>query len=498
MAAPFLAAAGVVYWVFLSEFDINYYLTERPMSFWVAGILIGGLLAAMSALVIPRLVGWVYALPLHLFENVGALKALGASEERARGHRSAITVILVGWATFAVLLSTLGLALVRGLGSYLVPRFQDSLGAMLFLLGGVILLWSLVNLLATLFQAVTFALLIVRLYERVGGGQAAEAPAVSVESPVESAGSLLSRLSLSTLLGVLLIAAAVCGGIGYFLLDRVKIDHEVIAIGHRGAAGRAPENTLAAVDAAIEGGADLVEIDVQETRDGRVVVIHDSDFMKLGGVATKIWDASYEEAHAIDIGSWFGPEFGGERIATLEEVLYRCKGKARVDIELKYYGHDQRLEERVVEIVERAGMASDVVIMSLKQDGIRKIRELRPNWTLGLLLAKAAGDPTQVDADFLAVHTGLASRRFIRAAHRAGKEVYVWTVNDPIHMSMMIGRGVDGVITDDPALLNEVMERRAELSSPERLLLEVAFWMGMVPKDPRGGSRRRLRLESRN
>ncbi len=269
------------------------------------------------------------------------------------------------------------------------------------------------------------------------------------------------------------------------ILQRVKIDHEVIAIGHRGAAGRAPENTLAAVDAAIEDGADLVEIDVQETTDGRVVVIHDSDFTKLAGVSTKIWDVSYEEALAIDIGNWFGPEFAGQRIATLEEVLYRCKGRTRVTIELKYYGHDQRLEERVVEIVERAGMAADVVIMSLKQDGIRKIRALRPNWTIGLLLARAAGDPTKIDADFLAVHTGLASRRFIRAAHRAGKQVYVWTVNDPIHMSRMIGRGVDGVITDDPALLNQVKERRAGLSSPERLLLEAAFWMGMVPKDPK-------------
>ena len=96
MVTPFLLAAGVVYWLFLTEFDINYYLTERPMPFWVAGILIAGLAMAMSAVVIPRLVGWAHALPLQLFENVGALKALGASEERARGHRPAISVILVG------------------------------------------------------------------------------------------------------------------------------------------------------------------------------------------------------------------------------------------------------------------------------------------------------------------------------------------------------------------------------------------------------------------
>lgn len=102
----------------------------------MAGILIAGLLVAMSALLIPRLVGCVYALPLHLFENVDALKALGASEERARGHRATITVLLVGWATFAALLSALCVALVRGLGFYLVPRFRESIGSLLFVIGG--------------------------------------------------------------------------------------------------------------------------------------------------------------------------------------------------------------------------------------------------------------------------------------------------------------------------------------------------------------------------
>lgn len=237
VAIPFLLAAGVVFWLFLTEFDINYYLTERPTSFWVAGILITGLLAAMSALIIPRLVGWVYALPLHLFENVGALKALGASEERARGHRATITVLLVGWATFAALLSALSVALVRGLGFYLVPRFRESIGSLLFVMGGLALVWIVVNLFATLFQAATLALLTARLYERVGGSEAAEAPGMSDEATVEGGGF---RLTFGTVLGGLSIAAALCGGIGYYLLDRVKIDHEVIAIGHRGAAGRAP------------------------------------------------------------------------------------------------------------------------------------------------------------------------------------------------------------------------------------------------------------------
>lgn len=481
VVAPFLLAAGVVYWMFLTAHDINFYLTNRPTSFWVAAILIAGIVTALAAILVPKLVCWAYALPVVLFERAHPLSALRVSEERTREHRGAITLVLVGWATASVLLSALGVALVGGLGSILVPRFQDSIGALLFVMGALLLFGGVVNLLVTVVQASTFALLIVRLYDRHGADHAAGVPGATSTESGEPTGF---RLSIGTSLAGLSVAALLAGGVVYYLFHGVKTEDDALVLAHRGAAGRAPENTLASVDAALEDGADLVEIDVQETRDGRVVVLHDSDFMKIAKVPTKIWEASYDEAAAIDIGSWYGSEFADQRIPTLEEVLYRCKGKARVDIELKYYGHDERLEERVVAIVERTGMASDVIIMSLDQNGIRKMRELRPGWTVGLLMAKAVGDPPRMDADFLAVHTGLASARFVRRAHAAGKDVYVWTVNDPVTMSRMLSRGVDGLITDEPALARRVLAERAGMSSLERLLLEATIWMGVVPRDP--------------
>jgi len=91
---------------------------------------------------------------------------------------------------------------------------------------------------------------------------------------------------------------------------------------------------------------------------------------------------------------------------------------------------------------------------------------------------------TRTEFDFLAVHTGLATSRLIDRAHAAGKDVYVWTVNDPVHMSRMVSRGVDGLITDEPALAKRVLNERANLSSVERLLLEAAFFLGAVPAEP--------------
>ena len=267
-------------------------------------------------------------------------------------------------------------------------------------------------------------------------------------------------------------------------MTRVRLGDGVRGIARRGAAGGAPENTLASVALALEHGADVVEIDVQETADGEVVVIHDSDLMKVGGNPMRVWEATFDEIRAVDVGSWFGPEFTGQRVPTLEEVLETCRGKAVVDIELKYYGHDEMLEQRVSDIVERTGMGDQVIAMSLKGDADVKMKGIRPEWDVGLLTAKAVGDLTTAEADFLAVHVGMANSAFIHRAHEAGKDVYVWTVNDRLNMSRMMSRGVDGVITDHPSLARLVLEERAEMSPVERLLVTAAFWIGLEPKEP--------------
>jgi glycerophosphoryl diester phosphodiesterase len=235
---------------------------------------------------------------------------------------------------------------------------------------------------------------------------------------------------------------------------------------------------MAAVRRAIADGADWVEIDVQESRDGHVVVFHDSDFMKLSGNPLKIWDGDLADIQKQDIGSWFGPEFAGERVPTLAQVLEETRGRAGLMIELKYYGHDQQLEQRVVDIVESAGMVDEVSIMSLKLQGVQKLQALRPDWKVGLLAATAMGDLAKVDVDFLAVSARMATTRFIRRVHASDKRILVWTVNDALSMSKWMSMGVDGVITDEPALAGEVLRERAQMSTAERLLVSAALFLG--------------------
>ena len=126
-------------------------------------------------------------------------------------------------------------------------------------------------------------------------------------------------------------------------------------------------------------------------------------------------------------------------------------------------------------------MQDQVVIMSMEHDAIARMRKLRPGWKVGLLAAVALGDMTGSDADFLAVSPRIARFRFIRRTHAAGKEVYVWTVNDAVTMSRLISMGVDSLITDEPALARRVLELRRRMSPFERLLIELSAVFGVSP-----------------
>ncbi len=480
LAAPFLLAGFAVAWLLITKYDINYYLQARPPEFWTTAALVGLLLVAMLTLVIRKLVAWSLALPLVLFLDVSPARSFIESDRLTVGSRRLILQVMVLWAIAALVLGALVLGVLRGLGVWIVPMFFDSLTILAVVLGGLVALWFVANLLVAAFSAAVFALAIVALAERLAPGfEVAER-----EQRVASVRFPSLRGSARRLAMLLFAAATIAALTGAWLVHSIELRDDITIVAHRGAAGKAPENTLTSVRQAIRDGADWVEIDVQESADNHVVVIHDSDFMKLAGVDLKVWDGSLAQIGDIDVGSWFSPAFAAERVPTLREVLEAVRGKSRVVIELKYYGYDKDLERRVVQTVEEADMVSAVAVMSLEYRAIQKIRALRPDWTIGLLSAAAVGDLTRLDADFLAVNMGMATPGFVRKARAAGKQVFVWTVNDPVSMSRAMSIGVDGIITDEPAMARQVVAERASMSPVERLLIHTAVLFG-EPVAPR-------------
>ncbi len=473
---PFLAVGAVAAWLLITDHDINFYLATKPPEF-IAALAIAAVLGLVMAIIlVSRLADWSLALPLILFSGVSPRESFGESARRVAGHKREVLRVLLSWAAVALAVAILVAALIDGFGSWIVPRFFDDLRALVAALGLVAMVAGLGSLVAGAFSGGTFALLVLSLFARHGPPIEPRRQVESLRAQAKQHQAAASPLRVVLVLGLLAVAAI---GVGALLLKGTAVPDDAIIVAHRGAAGRAPENTLASVRAAIEDGTDWVEIDVQETLDGELVVVHDSDFMKLSGVALKVWDGTLADVEAIDVGGWFGPEFAGERVPTLEAVLETVRASdARLVIELKYYGHDQDLERRVVDLVERLDMVDRVAIMSLKYQGVQKIRGMRPDWTVGLLSATAIGDLSRMDADFLAVNLGMAKPGFVRRAQRAGKKVFVWTVNDPVTMSRVLSLGVDGVITDEPAMARRVVAERAELGTAERLLVHAAVLFG--------------------
>jgi len=341
---------------------------------------------------------------------------------------------------------------------------------------GLAFLWGLLWLAAGIVSTSAVALLLNRVYHHLGDPR----------SPVPPAGMTEGRdVRLSRRAATWIVLAAIVAAVGVALLVFVATHNNqpVLVFAHRGASLVAPENTLSSFRKAIEEKTDYVEMDVQESKDGVVMVVHDSDLMKVAGSPLKIWEATAEELRAVDLGTRVGPQFAGEKVPTLEEALQTCKGKAKMDIELKFYGHDERLEEKVVALVEAAGMQDDCIFMSLNQAQVQRMKDLRPKWRVGLLAAKAVGDPSALKADFLAVENKVATARFIRRAHRAGMPVYVWTLDDPAKMFAAMSFGADGLITNKPALGRALVQRRDQMSDAQRLLGALLIRLGANTKE---------------
>ncbi|MEJ2085641.1 MAG: glycerophosphodiester phosphodiesterase family protein [Acidobacteriota bacterium] len=478
-AIPFLVVIALLYLQLLTQFDINYYLAERPAEFKLAVVLAALLIAVFAALVIRRLGSWALALPILLFEAETPKRALEQSVERMRGRLPLVSLSLLAWSASALVLSAVPLGLVDLLSEWIFPNVRNSMTAVTAAAGVLLTLFVITQFLVTAISASTLAMLLLRLWEK-----SAVDPDRLVDLGETRAASTWIRNLKPGAVGIIVATIAALAGVagfGIFAIDRVRLVDDVSIIAHRGGALHAPENTLAAIEQGIVDGADYIEIDVQEDAEGRVVVLHDSDLRRVGGTGLRIWEATPSELAEIDIGSGFDPRFHDQRVPTLEEVLELCHGRAKVIIELKYYGHNDRLEERVSEIVEGLDMESEIVVMSLKYDMVQEMKSIRPDWTVGLLTAKAIGNLTTLEADFLAVNSGMARMPFVRSAHRAGKEVFVWTMNDALGMSVMMSRGVDGVITDDPALARSVVAWRQELNPAERAMLALAYWFGIDP-----------------
>ena len=444
----------------LGEHDINYYLAERPPAFRRLALIVGAIVLAGIAMLWTLSVLLSFASSLVIFEDERPWPAIRRSVRTAWHARGrTITAHL----TLTIILA-MGTSVI-GLFMWLIQEGTlTAAGASLAgVLVGVAMLLTLQALVAIALGFLTFSMrsaVIARLYQRIFS---------VAEVPIVDASPLASRRWAAG--GVLALIAAGTVGVSWLIVSGARLSDSTLITAHRGSSMRAPENTLSAIQAAIDDGADVVEIDVQETSDGEVVVLHDKDLMRIAADPRRVWEMTAAQIRQVDIGSWFDPAFADERIPTLREVIGVVRGRARLLIELKYNGHDVALARRVIDIVREEGIEDACMIMSLDMKGVEETRRLAPGIPVGAIVATSVGDPARLDVDFLALSADKATSARVGRYTAAGRGVLVWTVNAAPEINRFYDLGVEGIITDDVALAVSIRDARAEMTLAERILL---------------------------
>ncbi len=471
VALPFIIAALATANFFLSQHDINYYLEARPPEF-VAAILVGVVIAGLAVIVLAMVsVPLIFVLPQVLFQQDVVWSAFRHSRRLTRGNSGYIVTAILAWLLGTSLTSLLLNSFVYFAGTLMVSASGERVGLLLISLGIIAAVNLIVNLALAFLSSALGCLLIARLYRECSLSQGVDLNLATDWAPSLDA-EPRRPFSRKIPLGASAIMLVFAAFVAYQLLESLSREDHVEISAHRGASLVAPENTLSAVRQAIIDGATYVEVDVQRTADGVLVLAHDADLMRLAREPLVISESRYEELLAVDVGRLFSTEFTGERLPTLEEVIEASRGRAKLIVELKSYrGDSDQLVADVVQVFRSYNLFPDAVIMSLEYSEVQQVERLDPTIITGFVASAALGNISKLNVDFLAVSGALATNTLIATAHSQGKQIYVWTIDDPREMFTMIDRGVDNIITNDPGALVSVLEERAELENAERILL---------------------------
>lgn len=247
--------------------------------------------------------------------------------------------------------------------------------------------------------------------------------------------------------------------ITYETLQDALNSGETLIFGHRGAMARAPMNTLAAFELAIEQGADGIELDVHLSHDGQLVVIHDDSVDATTDGQGKVADLTLDQLKRLDAGAWFSDEFAGQRIPTLDEVFEAFGDKLFVNVEIKSSRETvDRLEKRLADCVRRHNMRERIIVSCFDPVILRRVKQMMPKVLMGFLYV-----PDMPAEHYLSLKDSWHEARhplhvmvdegYMNWARAQGYYVNVWTVNAPERARQLKRLGVNTIMTDDPATI---------------------------------------------
>ncbi len=468
---PWLGALAFIAWITLRGVDPNWLVSARPPRFWIGAACATPVLLAAAWLGVRRILMWSIALPRCLLEQQSPAQAMSSSREALRDELRPILLARLAWFLGASMLGVCVLAIVHEAGEAILRREFSTLLRTALAAGAVLAVSVVAAAAVSALHAAGDAAICFAVWRRLLD-PGLEGPRPS--SPVEASalGPARLRVAIVSLLGAMALSATL---VSLQLLTAARRPLAVELSAHRGDELHAPENTLAAIESAIAVGADRVEIDVMRTRDNQLVLSHDTDLRRLARDPRRIRDLTLDELRQVDVGTWFGPQFAGERMPTLREVLDRARGRVALNIEIKAAGDEDRVATLVAAALrdEPGGRlpAAPIIVTSLSAGVLQSFRRELPSVPSGMIVSVAVGSLHQMDADLFSLEARLATDVFLASARAAGKPVHVWGVRDVDQFTRFALRGVDGVIAADVRPFRQRLAELSEMDDAERLLL---------------------------
>ncbi|MCE8021249.1 glycerophosphodiester phosphodiesterase [Halomonas sp. MCCC 1A11036] len=486
---PAALLLGWLYELIIGGLDPYYVMRMRPPALWYFLAAAAPVAFAWALIAAWLYVRWILALPVATLENLSAPAALKRSRELTRGQRGKVALVVISVLLVIVALpfaaSTLFDRVFTPMLWWLPERNAVLIPAMLAYMTGYVL----VTLAITFIGIAANSLLSACLYLRLAHREPRPTPPPPDAHP--------GRLAWGIELAVLLFAVVQA----WWIVNSFELRDDVTVIAHRGSSVAAPENTLAAIEQAIEDRAHYVEIDVRLTADGEVVLYHDRSLQRLTGDPRNLQEMTLEELRTFDVGSWFGDAFVGERIPTLDEAFAAVRDSSALMIDMKPDpGAEAALVEAVLAALQREAearrtcltrvapaeasrcgnpdVAGETRLAVMSASVLELIKEREPDLRVTLLAQLVMpGTLDRRSFDALGLRHNRITENEIRLARELGYEVHAWTVNDRARMSQVIDLGVDAIITDHPDRLAELIEERSELSDGAILLVKLRNWL---------------------
>jgi len=399
---------------------------------------------------------WMFALHIILLEEKEEKRFLKASGKLVFKNWKFILkhslivaamnmLVMAGIAVAFILLSAVILLVFAGVAFEPVFIVLFSIGFILFWCGLFFF---------TPFQLVHMTM----IYHKISGGDP-KPLMVKSERKVHILDHMIS--SRKVIINGFIIAVIAMSIFNVWMYEEIENMRYVVDItAHRGSSKDAPENTLSAIGVAIENGASYVEIDVQETKDQGVVLLHDKSLKRTTGLDQNVWELTTEEIQALDSGLWFDEAFEGEKIPTLDETMTYAWGKIKLNIEIKPNDTDKALVASVVKLIQDKNYYNHCVVTSLDYDTLQEVEKLDPKIKTGYVMFVALGQLEDLNIDFYSVEETNVTEAFVTKAHAIGREVHVWTINSTESMNKVLDLGVDNIITDNDKMLSDLIKSK--------------------------------------